>query len=579
MHPRSSFKAFLEVVKTRSLPWSDYEMDAIHSLQLILRGSFNDVKKSEDLDSRVRSLRVQGMEELQAVTNEMVRLIETATVPILAVDVDGVINGWNLKIAELTGLSVDEAIGKHLLALVEDSSVAQVRRMLLLALQGTEEQNVEFQMKTCGDRGDDGPVVLVVNACASRDLNEKVVGVCFVAQDVTFHKSIMDKFTRIEGDYKSIVLSPNPLIPPIFGADEFGWCSEWNPAMAKLSGWRREEVMDKMLLGEVFGTNLACCRVKNQDEFVNLSVVINNAMTGHDIDKARFSFIRRNGKPVECLLSVSKKVDREGAVTGVFCFLHIPSYELQQILHVQQLSEQSTAKRLKALSYIRHAIRNPLSGVMYSRKLMEGTNLCDEQKRLLNTADKCHLQLNRILDDLDLDNITDSSLELEMTEFVLQDVMVTAISQVMIASAGKGIRIIHEASDGFMNEGVYGDSVRLQQIVADFLVVSVQFSPSGGQVEIAPNLVKGRLGENLHLVHLEIRITHTGSGVPEELLAQMFGSEEEQTDEGVSLLVCWKLLKLMNGDVHYLREADKSAFIISAELASASKPRATMNIF
>ncbi|KAJ8637330.1 hypothetical protein MRB53_011597 [Persea americana] len=39
MHPRSSFKAFLEVVKRRSLPWEDVEMDAIHSLQLILRGS------------------------------------------------------------------------------------------------------------------------------------------------------------------------------------------------------------------------------------------------------------------------------------------------------------------------------------------------------------------------------------------------------------------------------------------------------------------------------------------------------------------------------------------------------------
>eukprot|EP00250_Pteridium_aquilinum_P019972 c24648_g3_i1 orf=348-2129(+) len=43
MHPRSSFKAFLEVVKRRSLPWKDVEMDAIQSLQLILRGSFQDI--------------------------------------------------------------------------------------------------------------------------------------------------------------------------------------------------------------------------------------------------------------------------------------------------------------------------------------------------------------------------------------------------------------------------------------------------------------------------------------------------------------------------------------------------------
>lgn len=263
-------------------------------------------------------------------------------------------------------------------------------------------------MKTHGPRSDDGPVVLVVNACASRDFNENAVGVCFVAQDMTTHKLMMDKFTRIEGDYKSIVLNPNPLIPPIFGADEFGWCTEWNPAMAELSGWRREEVIDKMLLGEVFGTNLACCRIKSQDIFVNLSIIINNAMTGaHEIEKAQFSFFSRNGRLAECLLSVSKKVDREGVVTGVFCFLHIPSHELQHLLHVQQLSEQTATKKLKALSYMRHAIQNPLSGVLYSRKLMEGTNLSEEQKRLLNTSAKCQLQLNRILDDLDLDNIMD----------------------------------------------------------------------------------------------------------------------------------------------------------------------------
>lgn len=140
MHPRSSFKAFLEVVKTRSLPWKDYEMDAIHSLQLILRNAFKDVEAldigSKSIHSKLSDLKIEGMKELEAVTSEMVRLIETATVPILAVDVDGLVNGWNTKIAELTGLPVEKAIGKHLLTLVEDTSIDKVKRMLYLALQG-----------------------------------------------------------------------------------------------------------------------------------------------------------------------------------------------------------------------------------------------------------------------------------------------------------------------------------------------------------------------------------------------------------------------------------------------------------
>lgn len=65
------------------------------------------------------------------------------------------------------------------------------------------------------------------------------------------------------------------------------------------------------------------------------------------------------------------------------------------------------------------------------------------------------------------------------------------------------------------------------------------------------------------------RITHAGGGIPEPLLDQMFGSEGDTSEEGISLLISRKLVKLMNGDVQYLREAGKSTFIVSVELAAA----------
>ncbi|MFQ6650854.1 hypothetical protein Gotur_023641 [Gossypium turneri] len=578
MHPRSSFKAFLEVVKTRSLPWKDYEMDAIHSLQLILRNAFKDVETTDTntnaIHSKLGDLRLEGMQELEAVTSEMVRLIETATVPILAVDVDGLVNGWNMKIAELTGLSVDNAIGKHLLTLVEDSSSETVQKMLFMALQGKEEKNIQFEIKTHGSRTEAGPISLVVNACVNRDLQESVVGVCFVAQDVTAQKIVMDKFTKIEGDYRAIVHNPNPLIPPIFGMDEFGWCSEWNPAMTKLTGWNRDEVVDKMLLGEVFGTNTACCRLKNQESFVNLGVVLNNAVTGNEPEKVPFGFFSRSGKYVECLLCVNKKLDMEGgAVSGVFCFLQLPSHELQQALHIQKLSEQTAMKRLKALAYLKTQIRNPLSGIIFSRKMMEDTELRPEQKRLLQTSSMCQRQLSKILDDSDLSSIIDGYLDLEMIEFTLNDVLIASISQVMMKSTGKGIRILNETAEEVMEETLYGDGVRLQQVLADFLLVSVNFAPKGGQLSVVASLTKDQLGRSVHLARLNFRITHVGGGIPEALLNQMFETDGDATEEGISLLISRKLVKLMNGDIQYLREAGRSTFIINIELAAANRSR------
>ncbi|XP_047323475.1 phytochrome A1 [Impatiens glandulifera] len=576
MHPRSSFKAFLEVVRRRSMPWRDYEMDAIHSLQLILRNASKEIEPmncpTNTIQTKLNDLKIEGIQELEAVTREMVRLIETATVPILAVDVNGMVNGWNLKIAELTGLTVEKAIGKHLITLVEDSSTSIVEKMMNSATEGKEEQNVQFEIKTHGTRRDQGPICLIVNACASRDLNENVVGVCFVAQDVTSQKTVMDKFTRIEGDYKAIVQNPNPLIPPIFGTDEFGWCSEWNPAMANISGWDRDEVMDKMLLGEVFGTQRACCRLKNQESFVNLGVVLNKAMSGRECEKVSFGFFSRSGKYSECLLCVSKKLDREGAVTGVFCFLQLASHELQQALHFQRLTEQTATKRLKSLAYLRRQVRNPLSGIIFARKMLEGTDMVQEQSDLLSNSAQCQRQLNKVLEDTDLDSIIDGYLDLEMVEFTLHQVLVAAISQVMMASRGKGIRIANDLAEDIMSETLYGDSLRLQQVLADFLSLAVNYTPNGGQLSISARLTKDRLGDSVQLAHLEFRISHAG-GVPEELLNQMFGHEGEQSEEGISLHVCRKLVRLMNGDVQYLREAGRSTFIVAVELAAASKTR------
>ncbi|KAI3933856.1 hypothetical protein MKX01_028182 [Papaver californicum] len=151
-----------------------------------------------------------------------------------------------------------------------------------------------------------------------------------------------------------------------------------------------------MLLGDVFGNHMGCCRLKNKDAFVNFGVIFNNAMMGEEAERY-----------VDCLLSVTKKMDAEGTVTGLFCILQTASQELQQALHVQHMSEQTAIKRVKELTYIKRQIRNPLSGIIFSRKMMEGTELDDEQRQLLLTSMHCQCQLSKVLDETDPESIMD----------------------------------------------------------------------------------------------------------------------------------------------------------------------------
>ncbi|KAF9589727.1 hypothetical protein IFM89_028636 [Coptis chinensis] len=220
MHPRSSFQAFLEVVKNKSVPWKSWEMNTIRLLQLTLQGSFQDI----DNDGAKMTIRAY---QTGLLTNEMTRMIDTAIAPILAVDLNGNINRWNLKVAELTGLPASEAVGRSLVyELVHEESRGDFGNCLSRALQGEEDDNVGLRLKTLGKKQPNESVFIVANACSCKDYANNVTGVCFVGRDVTEVEILKAKFMHLQEDYKAInTQSLNPLIPPLFATDENARCS------------------------------------------------------------------------------------------------------------------------------------------------------------------------------------------------------------------------------------------------------------------------------------------------------------------------------------------------------------------
>ncbi|OIT24263.1 PREDICTED: phytochrome B-like isoform X1 [Nicotiana attenuata] len=568
MHPRSSFKAFLEVVKSRSLPWENPEMDAIHSLQLILRDSFKDAEASNSMavvHAQLGEAGLQGMDELRSVAREMVRLIETATAPIFAVDVEGRINGWNAKVAELTGLSIEEAMGKSLVHdLVHEESQRTVENLLFNALKGEEDKNIEIKLRTFGAEQLKRALFVMVNACSSKDYMNNIVGICFVGQDVTAQKVVMDKFISIQGDYKAVMHSPNPLIPPIFVSDENTYCVEWNTAMEKLTGWNRGEIIEKMLVGEIFGS---ICRLKDPDTMTKFMIVLHNAIGGQDTEKFSFSFSDRNGKFVHALLTANKRVNMDGQIIGAFCFLQIASPELQKTLSMQRQQERTSISQMKGLAYIFRELKNPLNGIRFANSLLEATDLTEDQKQFLETNVACERQMSNIIRDVDLDNIENGSLELEKAEFFLASVIDAVVSQVMLLLRERGVQLIRDIPEEIKTLRVYGDQVRIQQVFADFLQIMASYAPSPeGWVEVHLRPSMKQISDGVTIVHIDFRIVCPGEGLPPELIQDMFHNSKWVTQEGLGLSMCRKILNLMNGEVQYIRQSERCFFLIILEL-------------
>ncbi|KAK9267397.1 hypothetical protein L1049_009822 [Liquidambar formosana] len=569
MGPRSSFKAFLEVVKSKSLPWEVSEINAIHSLQLIMRDSFQDIVDSGSKSmnfAQQNNNEMQGVDELSSVACEMVRLIETATAPIFGVDSAGLINGWNAKIAELTGLKANEAMGKSLVnEIVHKESHGAVENLLCRALQGEEDKNVELKLKNFEQHQQNSVVYVVVNACTSRDYTNDVVGVCFVGQDVTGEKVVTDKFIRMQGDYKAIIQSLNPLIPPIFASDENACCSEWNAAMEKLTGWTRDEIIGKMLPGEIFG---GFCRLKGQDSLTKFMILLYRGISGQDTEKSPFGFFDQKGNFVEVLLTASKRTDSDGNIIGCFCFLQTVVPDLQQTLEGRRQEDREYFSKLKELAYIRQEMKNPLNGIRFTHELLETTAISDDQKQVLETSDACERQIMTIIDDMDLGSIEEGGVQLNMEEFLLGNVLDAIVSQAMISLKEKNIQLVHEIPEEIKTLSLHGDQIRLQLVLSDFLLNVVHHAPSpDGWVEIKISPGLKLIQDGNEFIHLQFRMTHPGQGLPSALIQDMFeGGNHWTTQEGLGLNLSRKLLNRMNGQVRYIREHNNCFFLIDLEL-------------
>ncbi|CAA3029457.1 phytochrome e [Olea europaea subsp. europaea] len=569
LHPRFSFKTFLEVVKGRSLPWEVSEINAIHSLQLIMRDSFQDVEDSGSkpmIHSQRKNLDGPEVDELTSMAVEMVKLKETAITPIFGVDSCGLINGWNAKMSELTGLQASQAMGKSLVNdIVHEDSRVVVEVLMHRALKGEEDKNVEVKLLRFGIQTPNSDIYLLANACTSRDYKNDIVGVCFTAQDITSEKIVMDKFIRLQGDYKAILQSVNPLIPPIFATDENACCSEWNAAMEKLTGWTRHEIVGKMLAGEVFGS---FCQLKGQDTLTELMILLYRAISGHDTEKLLFGFFNRKGEFVEVFLMANKRTDEVGNAVGCFCFLQI--METKQRRSIEDEQEEGHLSKLKELTYIMQEMKNPLNGIRFTHQLLEGSDISENQKQFLQTSDACERQILSVIEDMHFQCLEDGRVELKMEEFFLGNIIDAIASQVMILLEEKNLQLLHDIPDQIKTLCLHGDRIKLQLALSDFLLSIVHYAPSpNGWVEIKVSPGLEMIQDGNEFVHIQFRMAHPGNGIPHTLIEDMNGAKSQwTTQEGIALNLSRKLLNIMNGNVRYIRDQNKCYFLIDLEFKS-----------
>jgi PAS domain S-box-containing protein len=235
-----------------------------------------------------------------AMANELRTLIDTANAPIFGIDVHGKVNEWNDKTAEITGFPKEEAmncpmVDTFIVPLLRQS----VHEVLDNALKGrgTTNYDLEFRTKSNEIR------YLLVNATTRRDADDNIVGVVGVAQDVTEAAQRDRAVAAMAKELRQLVDTANA---PIFGIDVHGNVNEWNDKTIEITGFSRDEAMNKPLVATFIVPSLQ----------KSVHDVMENALHGNETSNYELEFVTKAGEIRYLLVNATTRRDPENLVVG-----------------------------------------------------------------------------------------------------------------------------------------------------------------------------------------------------------------------------------------------------------------------
>src|SRR6185503_5400295 len=148
-------------------------------------------------------------------------------------------------------------------------------------------------------------------------------------------------------------------------------------------------------------------------------------------------------------------------------------------------------------------------------------------------------------------------LDLETTDFKLDEVISSVTTLTAQKAHDKGLELLAHVAPG-IPEHLLGDSLRLGQILTNFVNNAIKFTEQG-EIRLEIEQVE-RTGEK---VQLKFSVRDTGLGMTKEQSAKLFqpftqadmSTTRKHGGTGLGLTICRRLVELMGGHVWLESEA------------------------
>jgi signal transduction histidine kinase/ligand-binding sensor domain-containing protein len=234
----------------------------------------------------------------------------------------------------------------------------------------------------------------------------------------------------------------------------------------------------------------------------------------------------------------------------------------EQLILAKESAEEAYRAKSQFLSNMSHEIRTPINGIIGMTEVTLSTELEEEQKDYLEMVkDSADSLLNIVNSILDFSKLESREVVLDRAPISLRSTVEELVELHSPRARQKGLGLEYTIDSG-IPECLFGDSLRLKQVLAGLLDNAIKFTGEGS--------VALRVGlESLELRRavLHFAVEDTGIGIPQEKQRSIFEAFSQADSSstrrfggtGLGLTICRQLTEMMEGQIWVESETAKGS--------------------